>query len=291
MELLQGLSFLERGIAAGLMIGLIAPVVGAFLLVRRMTIISEGLSQVTLTGIATGVLMNQTMVWTEGINPLYTGFFFALIGSLVVERLRTVYKHFQELAIPVILSAGLGMSAILISSSGVSNTEWFNFLFGSIITVSAGDLLFIFIAGAAGLMILGLFYKEWLSISFDAEFAYTTGISVKWMNFLFAVLIALVISMSISVVGVLLVGALVTLPVASSLQLANSFRQVILYGILFGEGAVILGVIGSYYLNIATGGMIVVTGIILLFAAAGMKKVIHRCKRKSYLARLKEASS
>lgn len=275
MELLQQLTFLERGVLAGVIIGFICPVIGAFLLVRRMTIISEGLSHITLTGIAAGVLVSQTTAWLAFINPLYTGLIFSLVGSLLIEKLRQIYKHFQELAIPIILSTGIGLSAIFISLSSTSYTEWYNYLFGSIVTVSLNDLLFIFMTGLLAMILLAAFYKELLSISFDQEFASTSGISVKKMNFLFSVLIALVISMSMKVIGILLVGAMVTLPVAASIQFAKSFRQVVFLGILFGEAAMIGGILFSYFFNIATGGMVVVTGVVLMIVAIMIKRLVN----------------
>ncbi|CAM3798440.1 metal ABC transporter permease [Alkalicoccus chagannorensis] len=274
MELLEQLTFLERGIIAGLLIGFTAPLIGAFLLVRRMTIISEGLSHVTLTGITAGVLMIQTAAWLEWVNPLYTGLLFSLLGSLAIEKLRQVYKHFSELAVPIILSGGVGVSAVMISIAATSYTEWYNYLFGSIVTVSLNDLFFSLGVGAAALLILGLFYKELLSLSFDSEFAAASGIPARRLNFIFSLLIALVISMSIMIVGILLVGALITLPVAAAVLFAKSFRQVMILGILFGEAAVIGGIISSYYLNVATGGMIVLTGVILLAGAVLVRRLM-----------------
>ncbi|MDG5788771.1 metal ABC transporter permease [Evansella sp. AB-P1] len=264
MELLQQLTFLERGIVAGLIIGFICPLLGAFLLVRRITIISEALSHITLTGITAGIFLTQTIAWFSFVNPLYVGLIFSLLGSLLVEKLRQLYKSFQELAIPIILSTGIGLSAILISLTQSSYNQWYSYLFGSIVSVSISDLLFIMGTGIIALIILFGLYKELFSISFDQEFASITGISVKRINFFFSLLIAIVISMSMKVVGILLVGAMVTLPVATSIQLAKSFKQVILLGILFGELAMIGGIIFSYYLDVATGGMIVVTGIGIL---------------------------
>nr|WP_198520883.1 metal ABC transporter permease [Alteribacter populi] len=272
MEFIQQLTFLERGIIAGLIIGFICPLLGAFLLVRRITIISEALSHITLTGIAAGVFLSQTTLWLGFINPLYTGLIFSLAGSLLIEKLRQIYKHFQELAIPIILSSGIGLGAILISLSPGSYNEWYNYLFGSIVTVTVGDLWFILLTGLVAFMILMMFYKELLSISFDQEFAKTSGIKVRRINFFFSLLIAIVISMSMKVVGILLVGAMVTLPVAASIQLAKSFRQVVLLGVVFGELAMIGGIFFSYHLNVATGGMIVVMGVILLLIASVLKR-------------------
>ncbi|WP_096188386.1 metal ABC transporter permease [Evansella halocellulosilytica] len=275
MDILQQLTFLERGIIAGVIIGFICPLLGAFLLVRRITVISEALSHITLTGIAAGIFLSQAVVWLGFINPLYTGLVFSLLGSLLVEKLRQIYKHFQELAIPIILSAGIGAGAILISISQTNYVEWYNYLFGSIVTVTLSDLYFIFGTGIVAIIILGGFYKELISISFDQEFAKTSGISVRKLNFFFALLIAIVISMSMKVVGILLVGAMVTLPVAASIQLAKSFRQVVILGIIFGEAAMIGGIVMSYYFDIATGGMIVVTGVVLLLAAVLLKKMLR----------------
>ncbi|MDQ0254385.1 zinc transport system permease protein [Evansella vedderi] len=272
MEILQQLTFLERGIAAGLIIGFICPLLGAFLLVRRITIISEALSHITLTGITAGIFLSQGFVFLSFLNPLYTGLFFSLIGSLLVEKLRQIYKNFQELAIPVILSAGIGLSAILISLVNTSYSEWYSYLFGSIVTVSLNDLLFIIITGLLAFLMIVAFYKELLSISFDQEFAKVSGISIRRFNFFFSILIALVISMSMKVVGILLVGAMVTLPIAASIQIAKSFRQVIFWGIVFGEVSMIGGILFSYFFDIATGGMIVVTGIGLLLLTTIIKR-------------------
>ncbi|MBU9722467.1 MULTISPECIES: metal ABC transporter permease [Bacillaceae] len=273
MEILQQLTFIERGIVAGLIIGLICPLLGAFLLVRRITIITEALSHITLTGITAGVFISQTMTWLAFINPLYTGLIFSLVGSILIEKLRHAYKSFQELAVPIILSSGIGLSAILIGLSSGSTVEWYSYLFGSLVTVSLSDLYFTMATGFIAFIIIFAFYKEWLSISFDQEFAKTSGIKVNRLNFFFSLLIALVISMSMKVVGILLVGAMVTLPVAASIQIAKSFRQVVILGIIFGEVAMIAGILFSYYFNIATGGMVVVTGVVILLLTSLIKRL------------------
>ncbi|MBB5173907.1 metal ABC transporter permease [Texcoconibacillus texcoconensis] len=275
MEWLESLTFIQRGVIAGVVIGFVSPILGAFLLVRRITIISEALSHITLTGIAAGIFMSQAIAFVSFLNPLYMGFLFSLIGSLLIEKLRQWYKHFEELAIPIILSTGVGLSAILMSASGSATTEWYNYLFGSIITVSLADLSFIIITALLAIAIMSFMYKEFLVISFDQEFASVSGVPVKRMNILFSVLIALVISMAMKVVGILLVGAMITLPVAASIQIAKSFRQILLLGIVFGQVSMIGGIISSYYLNVATGGMVVVVSILLLMLAMGIKKLQH----------------
>lgn len=273
MEGLLQLTFLERGIIAGLVIGFICPFVGAFLLVRRITVISEALSHITLTGVTAGVFLSQLSSFIPFFNPMVSGLVFSLIGSIFVEKLRQIYKHFQEVAIPIILSAGIGLSALLISLTSSSITEWYSYLFGSIVTVSSNDLIFILVTGGIVFLLLILMYKELLSISFDLEFASTNGVSVRKINFFFSLFVALVISISMKIVGILLVGAIVTLPVAASTQFAKSFKQIIYYGILFSELSIVLGILASYYFDIATGGMIVVFNVIILMITLILKRV------------------
>ncbi|PSL44998.1 zinc transport system permease protein [Salsuginibacillus halophilus] len=276
MELLQELTFIQRGVFAAVLVGLICPLIGVFLLVRRMTIISESLSHVTLTGISAGVLAAQVTVVFQNVNPMYFGAVFALVGSLLIERLRAEYQHFQELAVPIILSAGIGLSAVFISIADRGYNEWFTYLFGSIVSVTLDDLQFMIITAAVVLAVLLFFFKELLAVSFDPEFAGVSGISTGRVNALFAVLIALTIAMSMKVVGILLVGALVTLPAAAAFRLAKSFRQNLILSVLFGQISVLTGVYTSYHLNVATGGTIVMTAVLLLIAAHGIEFMLTR---------------
>ncbi|GAE33430.1 metal ABC transporter permease [Halalkalibacter akibai] len=273
MGLLAQLTFIERGVMAGIIIGIIAPIVGAFLLVRRVSIISESISHITLAGISAGVFIGTVGSRFEIVNPMYVGVLFALIGALITEKLRDEYKHFQELAIPIILSSAVGLSAIFISLARTGYNEWYAYLFGSIVSVTVSDLQFILITAVFVLLIISAFYKEFIAISFDQEYAKVSGLPLKLANFMFALLIALVISMSMKVVGILLVGALVVIPVATSIQVAKSFKQLIGYGIAFAQLALMLGMYFSYHFAIATGGMIVIMNLFLLVMVLTFKKL------------------
>ncbi|MFB5662072.1 metal ABC transporter permease [Alteribacillus sp. HJP-4] len=269
------LTFIERGIIAAIIVGWMAPLVGVLLTVRRSTVISESLSHVTLTGISAGVLLAQAIEFIS-VNPLYMGFVFALAGSLIIEKLRQVFFSFQELAAPIILSAGVGLSAVIMSASPSGYGEWYDYLFGSIVSVSNSDLTFIIVTGGFVLLLYILFFKEFISVSFDQEFAKVTGVSIKKTNFLFSLLVALIISMSMKVVGILLAGALISLPAAASLKAAKSFKQVLLFSVIAGEMAVLAGVYFSYQYDIATGGMIVVAAMSILLAVIGFKRLTFR---------------
>lgn len=264
--------FLRNTFLTGILIGLIAPLLGAFIVVRRLSLIADALSHVTLAGIAFGLFIEKKFAFAV-ITPFYGGMAFSVIGSLLIEKLRGVYKAFQELAIPIILSGGVGLSVIFISLADGFNTELFNYLFGSVSAVSQKD--FYTIAGITILILLCvvLFYKELVTLSFDEEHATVSGIHSKRIHLLFILLTALVIAASIRIVGVLLVSALMTLPVAASMRLAKGFKQMIVFSVIFGEIAVIGGLISGYYLSIPPGGTIVMIAILLLLLAIGLKRL------------------
>ncbi len=272
--------FLQNTFITGLLIGLIAPLLGTFLVVRRLSLIADALSHVTLSGIAASLYLSKTTVLFAGLNPLFFGMGFSVIGSILIERLRTVYSHYQELAIPIILSGGIGVGVIFISLADGFNTELLNYLFGSVSAVSRTDL---WVIAAISIFVIGIvifLYKELFLLSFDEEHAKASGIPSKVIHFIFIIMIALVIAASMRIVGVLLVSALMTLPVAAGMRVANGFKKTILISILFGETAVIGGLVSAYYLDLAPGGTIVVISIAILLGAILYKRIYHKVQLK-----------
>ncbi|MDR4936268.1 metal ABC transporter permease [Rossellomorea marisflavi] len=265
--------FLQNAFLTGILIGIIAPLLGAFIVVRRLSLIADALSHVTLSGIAASLYVSQTVPSLATLNPLYFGMVFSVLGSVFIERLRTLYKHYQELAIPIILSGGVGIGAIFISLADGFNTDLFSYLFGSVSAVSRGDLYLIGIISAVVITVIFLLYKELFLLSFDEEHAKASGIPAKAIHFIFMIMVALVIAASMRIVGILLVSSLMTLPVAASIRVAKGFKQTIGFAVLFGEISVIVGLVSAFYLNLAPGGTIVVTAIIILMMTILIKKV------------------
>lgn len=264
--------FLRNTFLTGILIGIIAPLLGTFLVVRRLSLLADALSHVTLAGIAFGLFLEKKVA-VPIITPLYSGMLFSVFGAILIEKLRSVYKAYQELGIPIILSGGVGLSVIFISLANGFNTDLFNYLFGSVSAVSRNDFLSILGISIFIIIVIFFFYKELITLSFDEEHATVSGIHSKRIHFLFIVLTALVIAASIRIVGVLLVSALMTLPVAAAMQLAKSFKQLMALSILFGEIAVIIGLISGYYLSIPPGGTIVMVSIAILLMSIGYKKL------------------
>ncbi len=265
--------FLQNAFLTGILIGIIAPLLGAFIVVRRLSLIADALSHVTLSGIAASLYVSQTVPSLATLNPLYFGMVFSVLGSVFIERLRTLYKHYHELAIPIILSGGVGIGAIFISLADGFNTDLFSYLFGSVSAVSRGDLYLIGIISVVVITVIFLLYKELFLLSFDEEHAKASGIPAKAIHFIFMIMVALVIAASMRIVGILLVSSLMTLPVAASIRVAKGFKQTIGFAVLFGEISVIVGLVSAFYLNLAPGGTIVVTAIIILMVTILIKKV------------------
>ncbi|WP_301107408.1 metal ABC transporter permease [Sporosarcina sp.] len=265
--------FLQNAVLSGLVIGLIAPMLGLFIVVRRMAMISDALSHVALAGIAGSLYLSQQVLFFAALNPVYLGMGAAVVGSLLIERLRRVYKSFEELAIPIILSAGIGFGAIFISLAKGFGTDLVGYLFGSVSAVSRQDLYIVLLIAVIVILFLYFLYKELFSLAFDPEYARVSGVNERIIQAAFMVITALVIGASMRIVGILLVSSLMTLPVAAAIQLAKSYKGALIYSIIFGEIAVIVGLISAYYLDIAPGGTIVVTSVIILLLVLFGKKV------------------
>ncbi|QDX91994.1 metal ABC transporter permease [Brevibacterium sp. JNUCC-42] len=265
--------FLRYTLFSGLLIGLVCPILGTFLIVRRLSMMADGLSHVTLSGVAAGMLLSKKVAFFSAINPLFFGMLFSVIGSLFIERLRKVYRSYQDLAIPIILSTGLGLFTVLVSIADGFNQDLYSYLFGKIVTVTIEDLYALIGVATVVLGTVILLYKELFAVSFDEEFARVSGVARRSINLWFMVLVALTIAASMRIVGVLLISALITIPVAASLQIAKSFRQAIFYSILFAEISVLAGLYFAYMLNWASGGTIVLVAVFILMIVLGLKRL------------------
>jgi len=256
LELLQ-YGFIARGLLAGVLVAVIAPVIGVFLVLRRYSLIADTLAHVSLAGVAIGLI--------AGINPLLTALGAAVIGAVGLERIRTRGKIYAESALAVFLSGSLAVAVVLLSLAKGFSTSLFSFLFGSISTVSAPDIVLIVGIAVVVLSVVGLSFSRLVFIAFDEKAAQVSGIKVEWWNTLFMILAAAVIATAIPIVGVLLVSALVVIPVLIALQLQQSMVRTIGIAQVVAVLAVVLGFFSSYYFDIAPGGTIVLLLVATFF--------------------------
>jgi zinc transport system permease protein len=241
--------FIMRGLEAGVIVAIIAPLIGIFLVLRRYSLIADTLSHVSLAGIAIGLFF--------GINPVFTAIGTAVIASLGIEKLRTSKKVYGESALALFLSGSLALAVVILSIGNGFNANLFNYLFGSIVTVTQTDVWTIAILALITVIILFAFFKELVFITFDEEAARVAGIPVRLINAILIILAALAVSLSIPIVGVLLISALIVIPVVTALQLKLSFIKTIIFAEIFSVISVITGILTSFYFNLSTGGAIV----------------------------------
>lgn len=257
-------SFMIRAFEAGIIIAIIAPLIGIFLVLRRYSLIADTLSHVSLAGVALGLLLK--------INPLITAIGVSVIASILIEKLRLSRKIYGESALAIFLSGSLAIAILLINIANGFSVDLFNYLFGSIATVKQID---IWIIGFLGLVILGtvmLFYKEFIYTTFDEEAAQVSGLPTKFINLLLIILAALAVSLAMPIVGVLLIAALIVIPVITALQLGKSFKETIIYAELFSVFSVIAGIITSFYLDLSSGATIVLITLLIFLVVLGIKK-------------------
>lgn len=262
-DLLQ-YSFIVRGIEAGMVVALIAPLIGIFLVLRRYALIADTLSHVSLAGVAIGLLLN--------INPLITAIATAVISSVAIERLRISKKVYGESALSIFLSGSLALAIVLIGLDHRSNIDVFNYLFGSIVTVKQSDIYIIVALGILICTAIAAVYKELVYITFDEESAQVSGIPTKLINSIFIVLAALTVSLAIPIVGVLLIAALMVIPVVTALLFRKGFIQTIGIAECISVFSVVSGIIVSFYLNISSGGAIVLIALGIFILTFRFKK-------------------
>lgn len=259
-----GSEFFQRALIGGLLIGVTAPMIGFFLVLRRLSMIGDTLSHVSIAGVALGFLV--------GIYPMAVGLLFAIAASFAIEKLRKAYKSYAELSIAIIMSGGVGLASILFTLDRGFSVSIDSYLFGSIYTLGTNDLVTIAIVTVIVLIAVRSQIKELFLLTFDEDAAAVSGLPVRFYNVMISVLTALVISVSIKIVGALLVSALLTIPAACGLLVARSFKQSVVTVVVIGEIAVIAGLLIAGVWNLAPGGTIVMLLIAVLLLLLAVKR-------------------
>lgn len=256
--------FVIRGIEAGIIVGFVAPLIGIFLVLRRYSLIADTLAHVSLAGVALGFLLN--------INPILTALGVTVASSLGIERLRASTRVYGESALALFLSGSLALATILLSLGKGFNSNLFNYLFGSIVTVTQADVYVILALAVVVALAVALFFKELVYATFDEESARVSGIPTRRINTLLIVLAAVTIALAIPVVGVLLIAALIVIPVVTALQLRRSFVATLVWAEVISLSSVLAGIIASFYLGLSTGGTIVLIMLAVFVVVAALRR-------------------
>jgi zinc transport system permease protein len=256
--------FFQRALIGGILIAFTAPLMGVFLVLRRLSMIGDTLAHVSIAGVALGFLIN--------VYPLGMGLVFALLASFGIERLRKAYKTYAELSIAIIMSGGVALATLLFTLGKGFNMNVMSYFFGSIYTLDNIDLWVVFGVSILVIAVVVLHFKELFLMFFDEDAAAVSGLPLRFYNIMITMLTALVISVSIKIVGALLVSSLLTIPVACSLLLAKSFKHSVFLAVLFSEICVIIGLVAAGLWDLAPGATVVLTLIVLLIGIMIVKR-------------------
>jgi zinc transport system permease protein len=262
------LEFMRLAFAAGAVVGLVAPVVGFFLVQRQMSLIGDGIGHVAFAGVAAGYLL--------GVSPVWTALAAAILGAIAIEWLRAYRKTAGDQALALVFYTGIAGGVVLISAAGALNANLFTYLFGSILTVTRRDLLTIALLGLTALLLVAVLLRALLAVSIDEEGARVAGLPVTLLNGVVSLLAALTIGISMRIVGILLIAALMVLPVVAAQRVAWSLRSTMVLSIGIGVASVLAGLSVSYYANLPPGGTIVLTATGFFLAAGAVELVARR---------------
>lgn len=269
--------FMLRALIAGIMLGVLAPLLGTFVVVRRLSFIADTLGHFSLVGISVSLFLSSIGIVTFFERPLYLGIIFSIIGGLLIEMFRRSYNNFQEISMVIVISLGAALSAIFFSLSKKTGSLY-NYLFGSILTVTNYYIVLILITALIVAILFILFGKQILSVSFDESSAKFLGINVNLFQIVFIIMLSIVVSVLLESAGVLLISSMMVIPVAAGMKLGWSYKSTLIISIIFSELSVFFGLWLAYSLNIPSGAAIVSINIIILLFVAVIKKIVLKSR-------------
>ncbi len=265
--------FMQRALIAAALVGLIAPLIGVFLVQRRLALLGDGMGHVALTGVGLAFLL--------GTAPIPTAMVTAIVGAFLIEFIRYRSRTAGDVALALLFYGGIAGGVMFASLAPGRGTASLNaYLFGSLSTVGQGDLVALGALCLAVLVFVAVLGRELFAVSLDPDVAAVQGIRVRAMSTLMAILAAVVVVVGMRVVGLLLVSAIMIVPVAAAQQVTRSFRGTAVLAIILGLIASLSGLVGSFYLEVPPGPSIVLVALLCFAILAIVAVPIRRRHRE-----------
>lgn len=276
MEFFQ-YDFIQRALLAGLITGIVCPLIGSFVVVRRQSLIGDGLGHIAFAGVTGGYMI--------GLYPVVGALILTVAGAVGIELVRRRHTEFADMGLAIFFYAGAAMAIIFSTMTRMPSTGLLSFLFGSIITVSLMDVLTIACSGILVLVVVYVLFDKLMLMSLDEDIANVAGINTGTINMLFSILTALVVVVGMTIVGILLVSALMIVPVATAHLLRVGFKATMGWAVVFSTLAVFIGLLSSFYLDIAPGGTIVMTAILFYIIISIIRQGLNfKAKREERMS-------
>jgi zinc transport system permease protein len=275
---------MQRALIVSLLVGLAAPIVGTYLVQRRMALLGDGIGHVALAGVAAGWLAGTAVGVTQRDALALPGaIVFAVIASVTIEHLREKGTAPADVAMAILFYGGIALGVLFIGMAGGTNANLLGYLFGSISTVTWPDV-WLTVALAGLILVVGLGLRHSLfAVTHDRDFALASGLPVRVLNLAVAVLAAVTITASMRVVGVLLVSGLMILPVAIAQQITGSFARTMALGMGIGAVLCVSGLTITYYHDLQPGALIVVIGVVTFAVASIVRGALTRTSHRKTL--------
>ncbi|MEO6120593.1 MAG: metal ABC transporter permease [Acidimicrobiales bacterium] len=257
--------YMQLALAAGLVVGACAPLIGTFLVQKRLSLMGDGIGHVAFAGVAAGLL--------TGVSPLWTALAAAVAGAVGVEWLRLRRRASGDFALAVFFYTGIAGGVVLTGLAGSLDAGVLTYLFGSILTVSPADTVTIVALGAVILATVATLWRALFAVILDEESARVAGLPVDALSLGLAALAAVTVVAAMRVVGVLLVAALMVLPVGTAQRLARSFRTTLLWSVAVGTASVVIGLVVARSAGLAPGATIVLVAAATFMATAALDRL------------------
>jgi len=259
--------FIWRAIIAGSFIALVCSILGVLLVLRRLSLIGDGLAHVTFGSVAIGLLFKQ--------HPVYFSIPIVMVSSLGILKLSEKARLYGDAAIGIVSSLGIAGGIIIASVAGGFNIDIFSFLFGNILAISQTEVLTSIALSIVVLLIIFFFYHEHFATAFDEEFAKIAGIDTKKINSILVLLTGITVVLAMKIVGIMLTSSLLILPSVTALQIARSFKNTMVVSSVSGIVSVITGIYASFLMNLPTGATIVIVNFLLFITAFTYKNAVQ----------------
>ena len=264
-------AFMQNAFIASFFIAVLCPLIGIFLVLRHYSMIGDTLSHSSFAGATLSILL--------GVNPVLGSFIFTSLSGAFIEALRSHLKEHTDLILSIVLSLSVGIMITLISS-GLVRVNAESYLFGSILTITRTDVITVGVLSISSILLLILMYHKLIYIVLDDEISRVMKIKVRLINYVFSVLVAAAVSTALKIVGMLVLTSMIALPVASSLQFRQGFRNTVIISIVISIIDIMAGLVFSYHLNVAPGGftaiICVATLLVIIICKSFLALVLKR---------------
>jgi zinc transport system permease protein len=273
MDLQEMLSygFMQRALIGGSLIAILCSVLGVFLVLRRLSLIGDGLAHVTFGSVALSLFFRlHSFYMTLAIIPI------VLVCALGILKLSQRARIYGDAAIGIVSALGIATGVLLASVAGGFNVDLFSYLFGNILSISWNELVIAAVLFTIVIAGVAVFYNDLFASTFDEDLARSSGIDTERINVVLVLLTALTVVLAMKVVGIMLISALLILPAATALQLAKGFRTAIVSAACIGVCTVVVGIGLSFYLNLPTGATIVLINFLVFISAFTARALFRR---------------